>query len=187
MFATVEELQAALDGWVSGYNTARPHHSCGGRPPVERFRLADRSVIPDDSAAAPAPARVSPAAPVKRPAGVSRWVDARGKISLAEFSYNVGATYAGEPVEVVVAGGLVDILHAAAGVVSFADTPYAAGRRWARTAVDVAIVAASVQLSKDGQVIRVHPIRHDRTRELGAFANPKGRPRHKNSAIGNTG
>jgi hypothetical protein len=23
----------------------------------------------------------------------------------------------------------------------------------------------------------VHPIRHDRARELGAFANPKGRPR----------
>jgi hypothetical protein len=64
----------------------------------------------------------------------------------------------------------------AAGVVSFADTPYAAGRRWARTPIDVAIVAASVQLSKDGHVIRVHPIRHDRTRELGAFANPKGRP-----------
>jgi hypothetical protein len=26
----------------------------------------------------------------------------------------------------------------------------------------------------------------DRARELGAFANPKGRPRRKNSAIGNT-
>jgi hypothetical protein len=37
----------------------------------------------------------------------------------------------------------------------------------------VAIVAGSVQLSKDGQVIRVHPIRHDRSRELGAFANPR--------------
>ena len=46
------------------------------------------------------------------------------------------------------------------------------------------IVAGSVQLSRDGQVIRVHPIRHDRARELGAFANPKGRPRRKNSAIG---
>ena len=51
--------------------------------------------------------------------------------------------------------------------------------------IDVAIVAASVQLSKDGHVIGVRPIRHDRTRELGAFANPKGRPRRKNSAIGN--
>jgi hypothetical protein len=41
-----------------------------------------------------------------------------------------------------------------------------------------------VQVSKDGQVLRVHPIRHDRSRELGAFANPKGRARRKNSVIG---
>ncbi len=50
--------------------------------------------------------------------------------------------------------------------------------------IDVTIVAGSVQLSKDGKVIRVHPIRHDRSRELGAFANPQGHPRRKNSAIG---
>jgi hypothetical protein len=49
----------------------------------------------------------------------------------------------------------------------------------------VTIVAGSVQLSKDGQVIRIHPIRHDRAKELGAFANPQGRPRRKNSAAGN--
>jgi transposase InsO family protein len=30
-FATVAELQAALDAWVVEYNTARPHQSCGGR------------------------------------------------------------------------------------------------------------------------------------------------------------
>jgi transposase InsO family protein len=47
-FTTVEELQAAVDGWVSEYNTARPHQSCGGRTPIERFRLADRSITPDD-------------------------------------------------------------------------------------------------------------------------------------------
>jgi hypothetical protein len=229
VYATVEELQAALDAYVSEYNTTRPHQSCGGRPPIERFRLADRPISPDDSAAAPPPAPVTAGAPARRPAGVSRWVNAQGKISLAGFSYHVGATYAGEPVEAVTAGGLVDVLHAgvvvathaqrlragqadrlpqapvarrardatagltvtrladAAGVVSFAGTPYAAGRRWARTAIDVAIVAASVQLSKDGQVIRIHPIRHDRARELGAFANPRGRPRRKNSAIGNVG
>ena len=42
-FATIGELQAALDAWAEQYNTTRPHQSCGGRPPVERFRLADRS------------------------------------------------------------------------------------------------------------------------------------------------
>jgi len=228
VFATIAELQEALDGWVGEYNTARPHQSCGRRPPVERFRLANRSLTADTTAAAgppppPAPARVAG----KRPAGVSRWVNAAGKISLAGFTYTVGASYAGEPVEVVVAGGLVDILHAGVvvathaqkfradqadraprarvsrrardatagltvtrlanntGVITFADKTYPAGRRWAHTSIDVTIVAGSVQLSKDGKVIRVHPIRHDRSKELGAFANPKGRPRRKNSATGN--
>ena len=227
MFATIGELQAALDGWVTEYNTARPHQSCGRRPPIERFRLASRSITADDSAVAePLPGR-PPAPAANRPAGVSRWVNAAGKISLAGFSYSVGATYAGEPVEVVVADGLVDILHAGVvvathaqrlrqdqadraprarvsrrardattgltvtrlanntGVITFADKTYPAGRRWARTSIDVTIVAGSVQLSKDGKVIRVHPIRHDRSKELGAFANPKGRPRRKNSATGN--
>jgi hypothetical protein len=71
------------------------------------------------------------------------------------------------------------------GVVSFAGTDYQAGRRWAPQSVDVSIVAGSVQLARDGKIIRVHPIRHDGARDLGAFANPKGRPRRKNSAIGN--
>jgi hypothetical protein len=227
-FAAIADLQAALDGWVGEYNAGRPHQSCGGRPPIERFRLADRSVSADGSAAAPAPpAAAAGPAPAKRPAGVSRWVNAAGKISLAGFTYSAGATYAGEPVEVVVAAGLVDILHAGVvvathaqrlradqadraprarisrrardatagltvtrlangiGTVTFAGTTYTAGRRWARTPIDVTIVAGSVQLSKDGKLIRIHPIRHDRARELGAFANPKGRPRRKNSATGN--
>jgi hypothetical protein len=92
---------------------------------------------------------------------------------------------AGREPRYATAGITVTRLADAAGVVSFAGTSYTCGRRWARTAIDVSIVAASVQLSRDGKVIRVHPIRHDRGRELGAFANPKGRPRRKNSAIGN--
>ena len=223
------QVRTLLTGRPAGkhYNTTRPHQSCGGRPPAERFRLADRSITPDDCAAAPqsAPAATRPAA--GRPPGLSRWVNAHGKISLAGFTYSVGATYAGEPVEVVVAGGLVDILHAGVvvathaqrfradqadraprtrisrrardattgltvtrlanntGVITFADKTYPAGRRWAHASIDVTIVAGSVQLSKDGKIIRIHPIRHDRAKELGAFANPKGRPRRKNSATGN--
>jgi hypothetical protein len=226
LFTTITELQEAVDAWVVEYNTARPHQSCGGRPPIERFRLANRSLAADDTAAA-GPPPSQPPVPANRPAGVSRWVNAAGKISLAGFTYSVGATYAGEPVEVVVAGGLVDILHAGVvvathaqrlrqdqadrvprarvarrardatagltvtrlanntGVITFADKTYAAGRRWAHASIDVTIVAGSVQLSKDGKVIRIHPIRHDRAKELGAFANPKGRPRRKNSATGN--
>ena len=107
---------------VAEYNTARPHQSCGGRPPIERFRLADRSLAADDTAATePAPARPAAPAAGKRPAGVSRWVNAAGKISLAGFSYAVGATCAGEPAGVVVAGGLADILHAGVVVATHAQ------------------------------------------------------------------
>ena len=204
------------------YNTGRPHQSCTGRPPVQRFGLAERGlVVVDDPVIVPTPRQPE----ASRPPGVSRWVNSQGRISLAGFDYVVGVAFAGEPVEVVVTKGLVEIVHAgvlvathvqrlkpdqvdrlvrprvpvqrrardatvglmvtrivdSSGSVSFAGIPYRCGMRWARQSVDVAIVAGSVQLSKDGQVIRVHPIRHDRTRELGAFANPKGRPRRKNA------
>jgi hypothetical protein len=222
--ATVDELQAAVDAWVVEYNSDRPHQSCGGRPPVERFALAEKSITAAQPEVATHRARSNPSP--GRPGGVSRWVNGRGRISLGGFDYPVGATFAGEPVEVVVTGGLVEVLHAgalvathvqrvkedqkdrvarvrvpqqrrardattgltvtrltdAAGTLSFAGTPYTCGRRRARQAIEVSIVAGSVQLTKDGQVIRVHPIRHDRSRELGAFANPKGRPRRQQPA-----
>jgi hypothetical protein len=54
----------------------------------------------------------------------------------------------------------------------FADKTYPAGRRWAHASIDVTIVAGSVQLSKDGKVIRVHPIRHDRAKS--GCARPQG-------------
>ncbi len=57
--------------------------------------------------------------------------------------------------------------------VNFAGTSYLAGRAWARSSTRVSVVGASVQLSVDGKVIRVHPIRHDRVKDRGAFATPK--------------
>ena len=219
-FATMAEAQASLDAWVADYNTERPHQSLGMVPPAERFSLArtDRAVV---EVADPGPEPL--AAPVRAP-GVSRWVDQRGSISLAGFSYRVGPTFAGEPVEVVCQRGLVEILHRGVlvathaqrqrredkpssprapripqarpattgpivtrladrqGAISFAGANYRAGRAWARRAIDVAIVGGSVQLSVDGKVVRVHPIRHDRSKEHGAFATPNGRPRKAKTA-----
>jgi len=177
--------------------------------------LADRSLVAVEEPAVAVPVVGKDRG--KRPPGVSRWVDQRGSISLAGFRYAVGATFAGEPVEVVVTNGLVEVLHAGVLVATHAQrlkpdqldraprapvarrardatTPDgdAVGRQqrrgelrrrglrlragWARQSINVTIVAGSVQLSQGGKVIRVHPIRHDRSRELGAFANPKGRP-----------
>jgi hypothetical protein len=65
----------------------------------------------------------------------------------------------------------------ASGSVSFAGTTYRVGNAYRRRPVEVAIVGGSVQLSADGRVVRVHPIRHDPAKEHGAFATPNGRPR----------
>ncbi len=219
--ATIGEAQEALDAWVVKYNTERPHQSLGDRPPAERFALASPRT-PVDTDLELEEAEEPPN--TRRPPGVSRWVDQRGSIGLNGFRYRVGPTFAGEAVEVVVQGGLVEILHQGVlvathaerrrdgtkavstrapragrsrqpssgmtvvrsvdggGTISFAGAAYRVGRSWRRTSVEVAIVAGSVQISANGKVIRVHQIRHDRSKEHGAFATPNGRPRIKKSA-----
>jgi hypothetical protein len=108
-YATIEGAQEALDTWVVKYNTERPHQSLGDRPPAERFALAPpRNAVDVDAELEFVEAEV-PVAP--RPPGVNRWVDQRGSIGLNSFRYRVGPTFAGEPVEVVVQNGLVEILH----------------------------------------------------------------------------
>jgi transposase InsO family protein len=220
--ATIDEAQAALDTWVVKYNTERPHQSLGDRPPAERFALAAPRTPVDTDAELVEIEESTTSTP--RPPGVSRWVDQRGSIGLNSFRYRVGPTFVGESVEVVVQGGLVEILHQSVlvaahaerrrdgvraasarspkagrsrqptsgmsvvrsvdggGSISFAGASYRVGRSWRGRSVDVAIVAGSVQISENGKVVRVHQIRHDRSKEHGAFATPKGRPRIKKSA-----
>jgi transposase InsO family protein len=115
--ATVEELQAALDEWVAEYNTKRPHQSLGDRPPAERFALAGTHRPPDLEM----PEVIDELPLAQRPPGVNRWVDQRGSITLGRFRYRVGATFAGESVEVVVRAGLVEILHAGVLVATHAE------------------------------------------------------------------
>jgi hypothetical protein len=55
------------------------------------------------------------------------------------------------------------------GYVSFAGTNYRVGNGWRGRPVEVCLVAGSVQLSIDGHIVRVHPIRHDRAKEHGAL------------------
>jgi transposase InsO family protein len=108
--ATMAEAQTALDDWVHEYNHDRPHQSLGDRPPAERFALAARRVDGETGEICDHP-EDPPAAARARPAGVTRWADQRGHISLAGFSYRVGPSFAGELVEAVVTGGLVQIFH----------------------------------------------------------------------------
>jgi transposase InsO family protein len=68
------------------------------------------------------------------------------------------------------------------GNVSFAGTSYRVGRAHIRRQVQVAIVGEHLEISAGGEILRVHPIRHDRSREHGAFANAGGRPSRTNAA-----
>ena len=68
------------------------------------------------------------------------------------------------------------------GSVSFAGTSYRVGAKFKRRQVQVAVIGDTVEISIGEQLIRTHPVRHDRTREHGALANPGGRPRRTNAA-----
>jgi acetyltransferase-like isoleucine patch superfamily enzyme len=68
------------------------------------------------------------------------------------------------------------------GNVCFAGTPYRVGSKYRRRQVQVAIVGDTVEISIGEELIRTHPVRHDRTREHGALANPGGRPHRINAA-----
>jgi transposase InsO family protein len=68
------------------------------------------------------------------------------------------------------------------GSICFAGASYRVGRAHRRRQVQLAIVGDVVEISSGGEVIKTHPIRHDRSREHGAFANPGGRPHRINAA-----
>ena len=68
------------------------------------------------------------------------------------------------------------------GNVCFAGANYRVGNSFKRRQVQVAVVGGHVEIAIGEQLIRKHPIKHDRTREHGALANPGGRPRRVNAA-----
>ncbi len=73
-------------------------------------RLGRRHVDPDTGEIADELEHAAPA-PVARPAGVTRWADQRGHLSLAGFRCRVGASLARDLVEAGVTGGLVQMFH----------------------------------------------------------------------------
>jgi Mu transposase, C-terminal domain len=88
---------------VHSYNHDRPHQAIGRVPPFERFRLADPKPGP---VAAGAPVVVAPTGPV-----TTRRVSSKGTISFATARYKAGRWLAGQSVEVVCEGGLVQLSH----------------------------------------------------------------------------
>jgi hypothetical protein len=44
------------------------------------------------------------------------------------------------------------------------------------------VVVDTVEISQDGRLLRVHPVKHDPIKAHGAFANPGGNPDRINAA-----
>jgi transposase InsO family protein len=102
VFDSIEHAQAELVVWVRHYNHERPHQSIGHVPPIERFQLAE----PREKPAKPlVETSVAPGAVT------TRRVSAKGTIGFATAVYKAGAWLAGQTVEVVCEGGLVQIHH----------------------------------------------------------------------------
>ena len=215
VFDSIEAAQEALDAWVDEYNHRRPHQALGGVAPFERFKLAEPR---------PDPVTTAESEPDAEPA-TTRRVDSAGTISFATARYKAGRWLAGQNVQVVCDGGLVQLFHRGvliatharrhppdkqsagmtrgrrlrptrptataasvtrkvdrSGNVCFAGTTYAVGSKYRRRQVQVAVVGDTVEVSVGNELIRSHQVRHDRTREHGALANPGGRPNRINAA-----
>ena len=188
--ATQAELQAALDAWVMHY-VVEPTGQLVRLPGVQRwvdqhglislggFRYRVPIVLagePVEAVAAEHLVRI-----FHRDVLVAEHVQRRkpGTGRDEDVLLRQGSRRARPPSEGMSVTRVVD----SSGYVSFAGTNYRAGHRWRGRSTQVAIVAESVQISCDGNIIRVHPIRHDRTKEHGAFAAPNGRPRHPNDQV----
>jgi len=104
VFDSLLDAQAQVDTWVHTYNHDRPHQSIGRVPPYERFRLADVTRQPAHEATTGSVSSDDGSA-------TTRLVSARGTISFATATYAAGTWLAGERVEVVCDGALVQLFH----------------------------------------------------------------------------
>ena len=110
-FETLEDAQAALDVWVSHYNTERPHQGIGMVPPIRRFELMISEPFEPVVATNHAEPRLAEPLPQDR-RRVTRKVGTGGRISLATHKYHVGRWLAGETVDVDIRDdGLIEVSH----------------------------------------------------------------------------
>ena len=103
VFESLPDAQAQLDAWVWHYNFERPHQSIGRVPPIERFQLAAPRPGPAETVEPEPPAPPSPV--------TTRRVSATGTITFATGRYLAGRWLAGQTVEVICDGGLVQLHH----------------------------------------------------------------------------
>ena len=103
VFADLPSAQADLDGWISDYNTERPHSACGMVPPLSRFSASgDRGPQLDVDTHALAPERSGDE-------WITRHVATNGVITVAYQQISVGKHREGRTVDVHVLAGVLEV------------------------------------------------------------------------------
>ena len=69
------------------------------------------------------------------------------------------------------------------GSVSFAGTGYRVGNKFKGRQAGIRLVGDTVQITIDGQLVRTHRARHDKSKEFGALAQPHGKPRRSHDGV----
>ncbi|MGH2867750.1 MAG: IS481 family transposase [Solirubrobacteraceae bacterium] len=106
---TLEEAQAAIDGYVHHYNTERPHQSLGMLTPAQRFQYDEAArTLPELEVSTPIPERpqltavaVESAEVGDDPFRVTRLIAKQGTVGFAGAVYSIGRRYAGREVTIV--------------------------------------------------------------------------------------
>ena len=210
VFDSIPQAQAAVDAWVDEYNHERRHQGIGGVVPFDRFRLAEPApaLVDDRPFETRRVSRQGQISVAGEAYGVGMWlagetvqvftddgvlsVEHRGAVIVTHAQRRRPTTKTKTDDEAVrplrqrprqaTVGQTVTRKVDSSGSVSFAGTTYRVGSAHRRRQVQVAIVDDAVEISAGGEVLRVHQIRHDRSREHGAFANAGGRPSRANAA-----
>jgi len=69
------------------------------------------------------------------------------------------------------------------GSLSFAGTGYRVGNKYKGQEAGVRVVGDTVQITFQGQLVRTHRARHDRSKEFGAMAQPTGKARSRRDGV----
>ena len=80
-------------------------------------------------------------------------------------------------------GGEVTRIVDTWGSISFAGTGYRVGNKLRGREAGVRLVGDTVQITIDGQLVRTHRARHDKSKEFGALAQPNGKPRRSRDGV----
>ena len=212
VFDSIPKAQVTVNEWVHYYNHERRHQGIGGVVPWDRFKFAGLEPVEINESANVSSRKVSRMGQISYGGhnyGVGTWLAGEtvksppptGSSSLSTKASRSPPTSSGtnrsrnvrrlsgggrsrcapKPRQPTV-GQIVTRKVDSGGSISFAGKNYRVGSQHARRQVQVAMVDDTLEISAGGVVIRAHPIRHDRSREHGAFANAGGRPSRSNAA-----